>query len=412
MRDRDGRPLGESKVGPDLMRDVPYQLRTCPYPGSRHKHARPMNSSALKQVSRNWKGILGSIDHLHRLYRARAPSASLRISDVWRIGCMSQALADFAFLRAWRSYADGELPATIGALYKTTLGVTSTGAGIWTDGQAAFTATANAHDLYDYVERYGQLIGPDEVCGGSEAMLKELFEVVIHGATDRSAPGELVDVIGDEHLFHGFCDATSALRLLRFALERMDAALRWQLALELEAHLPRSTQSAVAGDLVHDARLGRFLALPAEEQAGVLEEILGQLEDPRFLPAELLATANTVRDAWSEPAETCATPVEHALDVGGASAHLPPAARQIVTAHAARYVALERAAASAVAQLKARIAEQLGVAPDGEFARARGLLDFVPTSPSRPSMRHALRYTFGIGVSAPRCQVVVAPVRG
>jgi len=403
MRDRDGRPLGETKAGPERMCAVPLELRVCPYPGSRHQHERPMNLSALKQVSSSWRGILGGVAFLHRLHRARAGAGALRLADVWRIGNMTNALADFAFLRAWRPLRDGELPSVAGALYKITLGVTSTSAAAWFDGVAPFGAIVDADFLYEYADRYGQLIGPEQVCGGSEAMIKELLRVVLDGLPAFEA-GEIACVAGDEARFQRFCDDSASLRLLRYGFDRIDAALRAGLAFELG----EPWESALAGDLAGDVRLRRFVALDDAGRLAVLDDLFEGLADERFsVGAGLAATASALRSGWLDEREADPELAARAVDASAPARSLSPAARTTLARYLGRYLLVEKLLAAAVKRLKTRICEDLGVAPGSAQARQRGLDDFQPVRSSRPSMRRVLAEQLGIAVAADGFSVTV-----
>ena len=60
FRDNENRLLGENKVPFEFHTDVPMELLECPYTGSRHKHFKPMNISALKQINSHWTEILNA----------------------------------------------------------------------------------------------------------------------------------------------------------------------------------------------------------------------------------------------------------------------------------------------------------------------------------------------------------------
>ena len=408
MHDTEGRPLGETKAGLECMRGVPLELRRCPYPGSRHEHERPMNLSALKQVSTHWHAILGGIGRLRMLHAARAGHAPLRIADVWRIGNMTNALADFAFLRTKDPFQDRELPSVIGALYKISLGVTSTSAAVWTDGFADFSTIATVGFLYDYAESYGQLIGPEQVCGGSEAMIKELLSVAVLGSDVEFDDSETVRVIGDEGRFAMFCDGTAALRLLRIALERMDVVLRWELLTQLGEHLSSDCRARLESEIQGDIRLHHFVRLDPRQRLLVLDDLLAQFGDDRFsLGADLSRSARDLRDEWTKELAGGSELAGQVVEASARARRLPRAARALLASQVARYLDLEIIVASVVKRLKRRIADALGIEQGTVLARQRGLVDFEPRR-IRPSMRRTLHEAFAIEVSAEACRVAVS----
>lgn len=408
MRDAEGRPLGEGKTGPERMSGVVFELRTCPYPGSRHHHARPMNLSALRQVSVHWPGVCGALSYLHGLHRGSAGSSPPCIADVWRVGHMTNAIADFAFMRTWQPVADGELPAAIGALYKVTLGVTSTAYKAWSDGAVRFTTPTSADFVVDYAERHGQLIGPEQVCGGSETMIRELLTIAVEGGPSGAGAREAARVVGDEARFVQFCDATAALRLLRFAIERLDAALRSQLAVEVGAQLFARAQPTFCGGQDPSMRAG-LVTLDRGEQLAALDDLIGQAADPRFsITAELGAGMRALRDRWAGGRGLRSAAVDAVVAASDIVAALSPSARGCVANHLARYLEIERTAAPIVRSLKSMIAATLGIDLAAPIARERGLVSFVPLRPAGPSMRAMLRDELGITVSAPDGDVMVA----
>ena len=77
---------------------------------------------------------------LRSLYREQAKQERMRLIDVWRIGLLTTSLADFAFLRTWTPFGDGDLPAQVAVLYKAALGIALTTSSMWADGAARFDA--------------------------------------------------------------------------------------------------------------------------------------------------------------------------------------------------------------------------------------------------------------------------------
>ena len=62
FRDEEGRPLAENKVPPEYRADAPMELAECNYYGSRYKHLKPMNISALKQMTAHWPAIISGFN--------------------------------------------------------------------------------------------------------------------------------------------------------------------------------------------------------------------------------------------------------------------------------------------------------------------------------------------------------------
>jgi len=406
MRDDEGRPLGEHKAEEVRPTGTPFDLRVCPYPGSRHHHELPMNLSALKQALAHWPGILGTVAHLHRLHRRSAGSAPLTVGDSWRIGNMCGAIADFVFMRNWQTYGDGQIPAVLGSLYKITLGVTSTSLTAWIDRLATFSTPVSARMLFDYAEANQQLIGAHQVCAGPETLILELLDVVINGADDKQPGPEVLDAIGDHDKFLHFCKATAALRLLRFIVERIDAILRTQLGAELGGALSERGRALFSVD--PSSWLIRFTTLDEQERARLLEDLFAQLTDARFAPSPAcIEGGRALREAFRRASEEDSLPIEELVGMSDAARVLSTTERRTATRSLARYVQIERISAAIVKMLKAELADVLGIDLESPLARERGLVEFVPTRMSRPSMRAAYREVFAIDISAPAGEVTL-----
>ncbi|HLJ19427.1 MAG TPA: hypothetical protein VKU84_04480, partial [Stellaceae bacterium] len=65
--DEAGRPIGEGRSA--AFRDIETEMQSCPYTGSRHHHAKPMNVSALRQMP-PWRHVLAMLSWLSHRYRA------------------------------------------------------------------------------------------------------------------------------------------------------------------------------------------------------------------------------------------------------------------------------------------------------------------------------------------------------
>ncbi len=188
-RDAEDRLIREGRTPPAYIRPGEIEYRTCPYAGSRHQHASPMNVSALRQMSAHWDDIVAALGVVHRAYReargAQMPAAP-ELMDLWRIGQLGSALPWFYLLRG-----DGETRAPVfaAALAKVMLGV-----GLWAQrllgDQLAGTPpiALTPQSIYESTEANGTLIGETEVCSGPEKMMIRFFEVLVAGGPASDSP--------------------------------------------------------------------------------------------------------------------------------------------------------------------------------------------------------------------------------
>jgi hypothetical protein len=373
MRDDEGRPLGESRAPPEQRGGVPLELRTCPYADSRQDNTRPMNASALGQMLAHWEQVRGGVALLRSLGGAGA--ARLRLVDTWRVGLLSGALANFAFLRTWAPFGDGELPAAVAALYKALLGIPFSVGAMWADGAARLDAIVGADVLYDYADRHGHFIGREQVCAGPVAMVKEVLGLLVEGVGPPGDPSAVAAAVGDARRFLRFAHAAAALHLLRMAHDRLDAGMGFELAAALAVDpaapaLPEAVRQSM--------RVARFLRLDAGARPDVLDELLAHAADPGFAAADLGPGAAAIRAAWARPLGDGGAPVRRLVAACPRARPLHPRTREALGGHLARFREVERAFAAAVRLLKGHAADALGVELTHPRARELYLVDYVP----------------------------------
>jgi hypothetical protein len=376
MRDEEGRPLGEAKVPLEQRRDVPLEVRTCPYADSRQDNARGMNVSALKQMFAHWQGALGGIALLRSLYCAQAKAERLRLIDVWRIGGLTSSLADFAFLRAWAPVADHALPAAVAVVYKAPLGIATTCGAMWADGAARFDASVSADALYEYADRHGHFIGSAQVCAGPVAMVQEVLRLVVDGSGPQGDPSATAAVIGDSRRFLQYSRGAASLRLLRMALDRLDAGMGLDLLRALTAD---PAAPALSNSIRHGARMARYLGFEAAARPDLVDELLTHAADPLFAVAELGPSTQSIREAWARPLADAAAPVERLVAASPQARALHPRTRALLGQHLARFCAVEQGFANLVRLLKGHIADALGIERTEARAHELHLVDYVPS---------------------------------
>src|SRR5436309_10642955 len=81
FRDEEGRPLAENKVPPNRREDVPMELTECPYSGSRHRHFKPMNVTALKQMINHWPEVISQFNCMRNFCVAQKNRNEITLLD-------------------------------------------------------------------------------------------------------------------------------------------------------------------------------------------------------------------------------------------------------------------------------------------------------------------------------------------
>lgn len=180
--DEEQRPLGENKVPYEYQMAVPMELAECPYSGSRYKHFRQMNTSALKQMTTHWTSIIQGFKYLRSCYLQQYSQNKVDALGLYRLSVAGYLMPSYLFYRAEQPYQDGALPAGVAVLYKAALGmvnaaqvlITKT---LLTDPQHLYDQIS-AEKFYDFADQEGLLIGPWEVCAGPPSMIKEVLKVM------------------------------------------------------------------------------------------------------------------------------------------------------------------------------------------------------------------------------------------
>ncbi len=250
-RDTEGRPLGEQKAT-TVYSHTPTVHKVCPYQGSRHQHEKPMNVSALKQMSTNWGVISGVLALLNQQYRTREGVKELDYFDLWRITSIGALYPSFLILRARDALADGQIPVFIAGVYKVLIGISGVVA-----KQALISSLRKRHllsrlvlraapytpqALLAHVEESGAFIGQREVCAGPPKLVEQALRALMLGEADCEQSRAALQEIeaDDERLYQfGLGAANLALAHTCFIIKSRRAgmgrgasalALRWRFS--------------------------------------------------------------------------------------------------------------------------------------------------------------------------------------
>jgi hypothetical protein len=160
-------------------------MQTCPYAGSRYHHAKPMNVSALRQITPAWEHIVTMLSWLSQRYRARQQKDVTTYDDLSLVTSAGVFLADFLVLRRRQPLRWHEIPVLISGLYKVCLGFQlATFLGSVQErfvDDAAPAPLPDAAGFYARLEEQELLIGEAEVCSGSAAMIMQAYDGMTGG---------------------------------------------------------------------------------------------------------------------------------------------------------------------------------------------------------------------------------------
>ena len=192
MLDREGRPLREIQASPAALVGVPMETRRCEYPGSRFRHEKLMNISALRQMKNHWPEILAWIGRLRTGLIHRTVRPRLSCFDLWRLTILAESLPSYLIFREQALVTSGDLSAGIAGLYKIVLGIDGTVPQLLLhetrEGRDWRNIQASPREIYQFADRHGHFIGPSQVCAGPENLIVKILTTMIEG--DEGSPTE------------------------------------------------------------------------------------------------------------------------------------------------------------------------------------------------------------------------------
>lgn len=203
--DEERRPLGEHRAPSSLVGSAPTELRPCPYPGSRHENALPMNLSALRQTTRHWDETLAGLIALRSW--CGGGSQPLTLTGLWRLTAAAAVLPAYLLYRA---DASPVLDAGTAVLYKACLGLKFL---IEQRALEELLATGTIDDrgaadsLAGYAETSGWLVGRQEVCAATAGMIADVLAAAIRGG-DHPAGSRLAAAVESPAPFQAFARAS------------------------------------------------------------------------------------------------------------------------------------------------------------------------------------------------------------
>jgi hypothetical protein len=307
LRDADGRPFGELNV-PDAKRaDVAVDVRACPYEGSRHD--KPMNVSALRQITKNWDAILDHVVQIHAQYAAHVGGPQ-DVWWLWRLGICGAGLPGYLVKRG---VPGATIPGSIGGLYKAIQGIGMTSEVVIERGLRRLDGPITTDDFVDLTEEQGVFIGlTGGACAGPPHMVHEFAHTVITGQRREPQPAahDLGPLVGD---FSKYMDYARALSNLLMMWQMVDAhcnvelrQLRDRCAAESGPAAKYAAKNATSRlRLFPDREIAALVAHRAAAIARLGSEGLSMRE--RHAPADAVEALASLAEAAGSPLASNAT---------------------------------------------------------------------------------------------------------
>ena len=183
--DTAGRPVGEGRSS--AFQEVQTEMRTCPYPGSRHHHAKPMNASAIQGMP-PWQDLLALMAWLSHRHRQRYGDGVTTSDDLARITSAGIMLVDYLALRRENPVGSKEVPLLVSGVYKVCLGYQLAYLPEKFGEPDAASKLPDATGFLAYLEREELMIGEAEVCSCPPTMIVQSYEAITRVPESVSAP--------------------------------------------------------------------------------------------------------------------------------------------------------------------------------------------------------------------------------
>ncbi|MEU3605674.1 hypothetical protein AB0E83_09485 [Streptomyces sp. NPDC035033] len=210
----DGRPLGERYAAARVREGVTYDMRRCPYPGSRSGYE--MNVSALRSMQADWPEVLDGVAEIREAFHRRHGHEEPDWRWVWVFG---RVLTTLPTLYARRSGEGSRtvVPRRVASLYKPSLGMAMTPEYVMLAGDEG-KSVPSPEDFFRETEERGVFLTPDAACSGPVRHVREFLDVCLG---PRRAPrsrwvAELVDL--DDLISYSWANAELELAKYRFLL--------------------------------------------------------------------------------------------------------------------------------------------------------------------------------------------------
>jgi len=303
LRDQEGRPVGERGFTlPDYLDGVHFELRTCPYAGSRQHHAQLMNVSALKQTADHWADFRAALELLRTRYIEAHPvrdPTRLTTLELWQMCRVMVRLPQYVHRRTVDPVDNGQLSPLVATILKVVLG-----ANVMLEhlvvrslaGLVPLPEHVTPKFIADYSDEHGLFISIDGVCAGPPTMIDEFLSALVEGSPSlrAAAQRQRLDLqLGESgrevNTFFAYARADGAVKLASNALHARSVASGARL-------LAQSRQTAGAADGMVRQKLDAFDAdlmaraapyLRSFDQvqieslaAGLEREAIRLLEDP------------------------------------------------------------------------------------------------------------------------------------
>ncbi|MDQ3913996.1 MAG: hypothetical protein M3323_01510 [Actinomycetota bacterium] len=363
LRDSEGRLLGEGNAPRDLVEKEHIEWRPSRYPGSRYRHPKPINASALKQLTRHWDDVLELVQATRagfvRRYDLDGP---LAVSHLWRFSRFTVTMPNYLANRQGGESA--RVPAVAAVAFKSIAGIFIVAADM-SFRDADLDEVLTPDEIIGHADEHGLFGGAMGVCAGPPHLMRELLSAVVSGSGSGTSEAPLERVVGDAEIFFRYAALYTKLEFTK------------QIAVcEVQGRVARM-YSALTSKEAPDSDIGRAVVADVDAAA-------------THAPARLIAILEQqLRELewWATGAEP---PLDEVLRHADAAGRGDPSlgGESVVAGAAADCAALEKEALRRLSSIQRDIGDLLGRPSPPRELREEDATAILGPSVSRRLARH------------------------
>lgn len=206
----DGRPLAEITATQEAKKGVEFELRRCPYSGSRFE--KTMNISALPGLSKEIKHVISDTIYFREKYFTHHKIDHFDLASFWLFTRVLDTLPIYLVRRANNPIAHDQLPARVSALFKAAQGLHLAPELLLIDGQS-LEHSIGVSSILDFIENRGIYLDEDRACAGPLSMITAFTKSAIEGKGKQEPEFGMGQYLSDEDVspYFDYSDNVSAL---------------------------------------------------------------------------------------------------------------------------------------------------------------------------------------------------------
>lgn len=268
----DDRPLAEMTAARHLKEGVDFELRRCPYSGSRF--GKDMNVSALPGLSQQIKNVISDTLHIRDAYLTHIGETDFTLESFWFFTRVLDSLPVYLVRKKESACDKSRIPARVSALFKAAQGLHLVPEVMLLAGNNP-NEPVDTDEVMEYIEEQGLYLDGSRACAGPLSMIKAFVRAALEGIGKRDCPSDLYQALGSNS-FNGLIKYSDAVTKVFASKICHEAESRLRILEALEIFNSDSLQKEASSALDRFGSLrqsdSQKLDLVAKHTAGMLKQ--------------------------------------------------------------------------------------------------------------------------------------------